>query len=96
MRIFLVFSASLALIGCVSMGTNYDPAAVSQLTVGMSKQQVVKLLGTPNQTVSYGDGTQRLVWVHSKGSMLGAKARAIGLPFDREGKLAEVPSGSVQ
>ena len=90
MKNIYIISASLALSACVSMGTNYDPAAVDQLAVGMTKQQVISRLGKPNQVISYADGTERLVWVHSTGSMFGAKARSVGLPFDREGRLSEV------
>lgn len=96
MKNILIVSASLMLAACVSMGTNYDSAAVGQLKVGMTKPQVIMMLGKPNQTVTYADGAQRLVWVHSTGSMFGASARSVGLPFDREGKLTEVPATSVQ
>lgn len=81
----------MALTGCVSMGTNYDVAAVDRLQVGMTKAQVVQLLGEPNQVVNNSDGTQRLVWVHSTGSMFGANARSVGLPFGSDGRLTDVP-----
>jgi hypothetical protein len=91
MKYFLSFVAAWALTGCVSMGTNYDVDAVDRLQVGMTKAEVIGLLGQPNQVVSNSDGSQRLTWVHSTGSMLGANARSVGLPFDREGKLTDVP-----
>ena len=89
-RYFLV-SAALTLAGCVSMGTDYDPAAVNRLQKGMTKAQVIGMLGKPNQVISYADGTERLIWVHSTGSMLGAKARSVGLPFGGDGRLTDVP-----
>lgn len=45
MRI-LPLVAATALAGCVSMGTNYDPAAVDRLQVGMTKAQVIEMLGS--------------------------------------------------
>lgn len=78
-------------VGCVSMGTNYDAAAVERLEVGMTKQQVIGLLGKPNQVITNSDGSERLVWVHSTGSMFGANARSVGLPFDHDGRLTDVP-----
>ena len=91
MRKHYVGLAALLLAGCVSMGTDYDPAAVDRLQVGMTKAQVIQMLGQPNQVVTNSDGTSRMIWVHSTGSMLGAKARSVGLPFDRNGKLTDVP-----
>jgi uncharacterized protein YcfL len=83
--------AALLLAGCVSMGTNYDAAAVDRLQVGMTKEQVISLLGKPNQVVTNADGSERLVWVHSTGSMFGANARTVGLPFGSDGRLQDVP-----
>jgi hypothetical protein len=86
----LVFAA-LTLAGCVSMGTNYDPAAVERLRIGMTKAEVIQMLGRPNQVITNSDGSERLVWVHSTGSMFGANARSVGLPFGPDGRLADVP-----
>jgi len=91
MKRILPLAAAMLLVGCVSVGTNYDPAAVGQLRVGMTKAEVIHLLGPPNQVVNNSDGTQRLVWVHSTGSMLGANARSVGLPFGANGRLTDVP-----
>ena len=72
MRNHLVAVAALLLAGCVSMGTDYDVAAVDRLHIGMTKAEVIGLLGQPNQVVTNSDGSERLVWVHSTGSVLGA------------------------
>ena len=82
--------AALMCAGCASMGTDYDTAAVDRLEVGMTKQQVIEMLGQPNQVIDYSDGSQRLVWVHSTGSMFGANARSVGLPFGPDGTLTDV------
>jgi hypothetical protein len=92
MKHFLPIAAAMMLAACVSMGTDYDAAAVDRLRVGMTKAEVVQLLGQPNQVVNNSDGTQRLVWVHSTGSMFGANARSVGLPFGRDGRLTDIPS----
>jgi hypothetical protein len=91
MRKHLLVIVALMLGGCVSMGTNYDPSAVDRLRVGMTKAEVIQLLGQPNQVISNSDGTERLIWIHSTGSMLGAKARSVGLPFGSDGRLTDVP-----
>jgi SmpA / OmlA family len=87
MRKNLAAAAALLLAGCVSMGTNFDVAAVDRLQVGMTKAQVISLLGQPNQVVTNADGSERLIWVHSTGSMFGANARSVGLPFGPDGRL---------
>jgi hypothetical protein len=96
MRKNLAIAAALLLAGCVSMGTNYDVAAVDRLQVGMTKAQVIDLLGQPNQVVTNADGSERFVWVHSTGSLLGAIARSVGLPFGPDGRLTDIPQRSPQ
>jgi hypothetical protein len=91
MKRLMPFAAAVLLAGCVSMGTNYDPAAVDRLQVGMTKAQVIQMLGQPNQMITLAGGGQKLIWVHSTGSMFGANARSVGLPFDANGRLIEVP-----
>tara|TARA_R100000406_G_scaffold95183_4_gene88782 strand:+ start:170 stop:451 length:282 start_codon:yes stop_codon:yes gene_type:complete len=84
--------AALMCAGCVSMGADYNTGAVDRLEVGMTKQQVIEMLGQPNQVIDFDDGSQRLVCVHSTGLMFGANARSVGLPFGPDGKLKDVPS----
>ena len=38
----------LSVSGCMSMGTNFDPAAVAQLQPGMTRDEVIRRLGKPN------------------------------------------------
>ena len=74
------------------MGTNYDVAAVDRLQVGMTKAQVIQMLGKPNTITTLADGRVQLGWVHSTGSMFGANARAVSLLFDANGKLLQTVS----
>lgn len=72
--------------GCVSMGTNYKNDAVAQLKPGMTKAQVIALLGKPTSAVTASDGHQQLMWIHSRGTMLGtAKGRSLLLMFAPDG-----------
>ena len=90
----MVVVASLLLAGCVSVGTNYSETAAAQLQPGMTRSQVVGLLGKPNSVVTLGDGRVQLGWVHSQGSMFGAKAKSLTLPFSADGRLLQVPGGA--
>lgn len=91
--IAVLISACLV-AGCVSMGTNYNEQRASQLQPGMTKAAVIAALGKPNSVVTTSDGRQQLMWIHSTGSMFGAKARSITLPFDRNGMLLQIPGGN--
>lgn len=82
------------LAGCVSVGTNYSEDAAARLQPGMTKATVIQMLGKPTSTVTMSDGREQLGWVYSKGSMFGAKARALNLPFGRDGRLLQVPGGA--
>ena len=85
---------TFTLTSCVSIGTNYSEAAAGQLQVGMSRAEVVHMLGKPNSVVTLGDGRMQLGWVHSQGSMFGAKAKSLTLPFSADGRLLQVPGGA--
>lgn len=89
----LIICGALLLSACVSVGTDYDEQRAAALRPGMSKQEVIAALGNPNSVVTLQDGRQQLTWVHSTGSMFGAQARSITLPFGRDGALLQVVGG---
>ncbi|MEG3089182.1 hypothetical protein [Sphingomonas sp. PB4P5] len=79
--------AGALLTACVSMGPDYDPAAVEQLRPGMDKATVIAQLGRPTSVASLPDGKQQLMWIHSRGDMLGrGQARSVMLMFGADGK----------
>lgn len=90
MRKLTLLSAGLLLTACVSVGTNYDVNALEQLKPGMSRGEVVSLLGKPNTEAKLPDGKTVLGWVHSTGTAFGgASARSVSLQFDPNGKLVD-------
>ena len=89
-------AASLAVAGCISVGTNYDPNRVSALHAGMTEGEVVALLGKPNGIATNATGQRVLVWMHSTGSMFGASARSLSLVFGPDDRLLEAPTISTQ
>lgn len=89
----IVIGTALSCSACVSMGPNYDPAAISSFQPGTSEAEVIAKLGKPTSTTTLGDGTRQLMWVHSKGTALGsASARSAMLLFDQSGKFVKVIS----
>jgi hypothetical protein len=86
---------ALLLTGCAS-GTNYNPASVSQLQPGMSKEEVVKMLGKPNSVTAMANGQTILVWARAKVSPFGASSRSASLIFGADGKLLQTYQNQTQ
>jgi hypothetical protein len=86
---------ALLLTGCAS-GTNYNPASVSQLQPGMSKEQVIQMLGKPNSEMTMPDGQTALVWARAKVSPFGASSRSVSLIFDANSKLLRTYQNQTQ
>jgi hypothetical protein len=94
MRIAIAFAAIL-LSGCVSVGTNYDPAVAISLPVGIPEAEVIRQLGQPNNITVLADGTRNLLWMHSTGNAFGhGAARAIILHFDQQGRYTGMVSST--
>jgi hypothetical protein len=82
----IVMLMSVATAGCVSMGSNYSSDAVAKLKARMSKAEVIALLGKPTSTVTMSGGQQQLMWVRSRGTMIGtATGRSLLLMFAADG-----------
>lgn len=64
---FFLLLFCVVLAGCVSSGTNYDPANVAKIVKGVSTEaDCVALLGQPTTRVNQSDGTVLLMWMHVK------------------------------
>jgi len=95
MKKHVTISVALLLAGCAA-GTNYNPASVSQLQPGMSKERVIALLGTPNTVTTMPNGQTALGWVHATASPFGASSRSVSLIFDASGKLLQTFQNQTQ
>ncbi|PAL23577.1 hypothetical protein CD928_05785 [Sphingopyxis sp. GW247-27LB] len=79
--------ALLLVAGCASVGTNYSAAAVDQLRAGMSRAEVISIMGEPTSRAVRPDGRYVLGWSHARSSAFGATtAKAIFLGFDPDGR----------
>ena len=80
---------------CVSMGPDYNPEAVAALKLGMTQAKVIAELGRQTSTVTLSDGRAQLMWVQSRGTMLGtARARSLVLMFGADGRYLGMSSQS--
>lgn len=92
LRMIMPFAA-LALFGCVSAGTNFDPRQVSALSAGLTESQVIERLGKPNARSFMQDGSHVLVWSYARGTAFGAgNARNAALLFDPQKRFVRVLS----
>ena len=90
-RAFATLLVLGVLAGCVSVGTNYNTAAVGQLQPGLSKEEVIARLGPPNSRSTTPTGEEVMVWLHSTGTALGTgRARSVTLLFDASGHFVRV------
>lgn len=82
-------AAMLACTACASAGTNYSDAAAASVRAGMTREQVIGMLGAPNSITMMADGGTLMLWLHSKANgMTGhAQARSVSFLFDREGRV---------
>ena len=65
------FTISAATAGCVSVGTNYDAAAVDQIAPGTAMSEVIARLGQPNSRTTLPNGqTQLATPMRCEASML--------------------------
>ena len=83
-------AAALALAGCASAGTNYDPVKAASVQPGMSRDEVVAMLGAPNAVSTMPDGRQVMVWTHAdvNGFTGKSQSRSVSYIFGRDGRVA--------
>jgi hypothetical protein len=88
-------AAALCLAGCASSGTNFDPVAASNVKPGMTKDQVIAMLGSPNVVTTTADGRQVLAWTHVNvnGLVGSSQVRSVSFIFDEGGRVMK-PMGS--
>ena len=84
-----IICAALLLAGCASAGTNFSDQAVASVQPGMSKADVIAMLGPPNAVSTMPDGRQVLAWSHVKiNSWAGSSlVRSASFVFDADGRV---------
>jgi len=92
--------ASLAFLlstGCVKMGTKFSVKKTEGVLTGMSKQEVLKIMGKPN-VVSYnvveGEKLEMWTWTFtSSGGLIfyKAKANSFAIAFSKNGTVTDSP-----
>ena len=95
MKIFtpVLLLSFILLLGCASSGRKLNPEAVNQLQVGMTKQQVMQLIGYPEHITTGEGGKTYFVYYHgSTVGLVGAKGEMhmLNLTFGPDFRLIHV------
>jgi hypothetical protein len=96
----LSFSRGAALLAlcmlpaCASAGRNFDSAAADRVTIGMSEEEVIALLGQPQHTQVDQQGGRWLSWVHSRASVFSSSTKQF-LVHIANGKVATINKQSM-
>lgn len=87
-----LFAAALVLVGCTH-GTYYEFSSADKVKNGMTRDEVIKVMGGPPNRVE----DDKLIWSWAKVNpiTLGTESRAVSFEFDKSGKTFDVPEGGV-
>jgi hypothetical protein len=87
--------AAVALAGCMTVGTRFDPALVDNLRPGQSTMdEAIALLGNPTSTTALGSGRTLLQWQYSEGRLVRSGAY-VSVLFDAGGTMVRVAHKNV-
>src|SRR5262249_52390767 len=85
---FLAALAAVAMAGCMTVGTRFDPELVDTLRPGQSTMdEAIALLGTPTSTTALGSGRTLLQWQYSQGRFVRASGAYVSVLFDAGGTM---------
>ncbi len=81
-KLFCVVAAASLLYGCVSVGHQLDQAKVEQIKKGVTtREQVLQLVGKPDQMTRDGDGIVTFQYVYVHASATAASYIPLAGPF---------------
>lgn len=93
MRYFLCLSF-VALTACASHGHNFSIDQANRVTNGMTREEVIRIMGGKPNSVANGGKT--FIWSFAKANFIGGtESRAVKFTFDDDGKAVGIPAGGV-
>lgn len=86
---------SIFVSGCAFSGKPYNEADIDSFKPGETTfDQAKEVLGKPNSTMYWQDGSFTAIWVTSQVILVSAKGKGVGISFDKDGKMKHVVSRS--
>lgn len=94
LRVVILSAIIFCLAACASSGKKFSIDDADKVQNGMTREQVIKIMGTTPYSIS--DQGKTFVWSWaSVGVLGGTKSRAVTFRFDEEGKTYGIPAGGV-
>jgi len=79
-------------VACATAGHNYDPAQVKKVKPGMTRAQVVQIIGAePTDVEVEGDQTH-LIWAHASATMGSTTSKAATVTLNKAGVVVGEPT----
>lgn len=95
MKKWLWIGLCTAAVACASVGQDYNVATLEALQPGMTRAQVISMLGNPNTRTTLSDGSEQWMWVHARASAFGAAhSKAVMLKFGPDKRFVEIMSAT--
>ena len=90
-RFVSVLAGVALIVGCASVGQDFDMAEVDRLQPGVTTlEQAKEKLGKPQSITNAADGRVGVVWVRSQAVMGSASSKGVAILFDKDGKMIRV------
>lgn len=90
----LALLVSLVITGCASAGKNFTIDNANSVKNGMTREEVIKIMGTTPYSIQ--DGGKTFVWSYAEvGFFGGTESRAVKFKFDAAGKTYGIPENGV-
>lgn len=90
MRAFASLGLAAGLWSCSTIGEDFELGQASQVRNGMSREEVIAIMGSPPSPVEGGDHG-KLIWLYSSADPLSVKLKRVSFSFDENGKVYGIP-----
>jgi hypothetical protein len=81
--------------GCSSIGREFDFANAKRIKNGMSREEVIEIMGSEPDNIE-GDDPGKLVWLSSSSTSFTLNMRRVRLNLDENGKVYGIPKEGIE
>jgi hypothetical protein len=91
---YLVLLAALALPACSSIGTHFELANAAKVRNGMSRQQVIEVMGSEPSDIE-GSDRGHLIWLYSTAGVMSTHLQRVSFALDEQGRVYGIPKDGI-